>query len=364
MTLTKQGVDSNKALDNRLLYQDEEVRCTQEHSFTPEIIEFLDSTTWGTEDTLYEHKKTQERIDALIDPVLIVMRIHGELAGMVVIERRWVYNVSFSCKAYYFRYLATKVNFRNRRIVGVMGRRLIDMLREAEQDKSVYYAFVEASNHRSMNYLKRIGYRPTARMKTIGFSRFFPRRDVRMAKVVKQERPKIIELLKGQFSNFRLVHFNHILQDTDYFVLREGEEIIAGVQPHRASWVIKNIPGKIGPQVLRIMPYIPVLRKLLNPKNFQFLALEGCFYQMGREKDLLKLWESVLHHHGLKSALIWLDSSDPLCQYLGAKARLGLLNVFARQAETQLMTVPENLSVEDATSFNQGPYYTTGFDFV
>ncbi|NND06684.1 MAG: hypothetical protein HKN87_09920, partial [Saprospiraceae bacterium] len=220
--MTKQSVDNNRALDNKILYEDEEVTCTQEHFFTPEIIDFLDGTTWGTEDTLYEHKKTQERIDALMDPVLIIMRIHGSLAGMVVIERRWVHNGSFSCKAYYFRYLATKVTFRNRRLVGVVGRKLINMLREAETDKSVYYAFVEESNHRSMNYLQRIGYQSTARVKTVGFSRYFPKSDPRMVKVSQQSRVEIINLLEEQFCDFRLVHFNHILQDTEYFVLREG----------------------------------------------------------------------------------------------------------------------------------------------
>ena len=78
----------------------------------------------------------------------------------------------------------------------------------------------------------------------------------------------------------------------------------------------------------------------------------------------MKLWESVLNHFRLKSSLIWLDSEDPLTKYLNNHARLGLLNVFAKRAETQLMTLPENLSSSEAEALKHGPFYTTGFDFV
>ncbi len=358
------NLQQNSALEKQLLYQDDEVICTQEYAFTKEIIEFLDSTTWGTEDTLYEHKKTQERIDALMDPVLIVMRIHGVLAGMVVIERRWVDNENFACKAYYFRYLATKVNFRNRRQVGVVGRKLINLLREAEQEKSLFYAFVENSNHRSMNYLRKIGYQPTAHIRTVGFSRLFPRKDSRMRVLTQADRSAILSLLDTEYESFKLVHFNHVLQDSPYFVLKEGDQIIAGVQAHPAAWVIKSIPGKIIPILMRMMAYIPIFRKLLNPDNFQFLAFEGCFTAPGRERELLRLWESVLHYYHLKSALIWLDQSDPLFVQLSGSGRLGILNLFAKRAAIQLMSVPENLTLEEQESFGKGPFYTTGFDFV
>lgn len=360
----RSDVDSNRALQKRLLHEDGEVTLTQEFEFTPEIIDFLDSVTWGTEDTLYEHKRTQERIDSMYDPVLIVLRVGDQLAGMVVIERRLVHNVSFDCKAFYFRYLATKVNFRNRRYVGVFGRKLITKLRDAEKDKSFYYAYVESTNHRSMNYLKKIGYKEISTIRTMGFSRFFPRIDKRMRILDMDKKEEVIRLLKTYYRNHRLVHFNHIIQGTPYFALYEDDEIIAGVQPHPATWVVRNIPLRGGKILIRLLPYIPMIRSLFNPHKFQFIAFEGFYVKKGREEVLPKLFESVLAHFKLKSAMMWFDQVDPLYDKLVAMGKMGLLHHFARSAETRLMGMPENLTPEEKEIVVHGPYYTAGFDFV
>ncbi|MCB0685554.1 MAG: hypothetical protein KDC53_03485 [Saprospiraceae bacterium] len=349
---------------SKVLFQEGDLTISREHEFTAEIIKFLDDTTWGTTDTLYEHKKTEERVAQLQDPVLATIRIDGELGSMVVIERRKLLVGGREIKGYFFRYLVNQLPFRKRRLFGVYSQKVMELIVADELDEALFYASVEAKNHRSQNFLRRLGYLEQATVSTLGYSRFFPRRDPRMERVGSDEKEQVLQLLKKRYSQHALVHFSYIFQNDDYFVLKENGEIIAGCQAHPATWVVKNIPGKLGGLFLRWVPYIPFVRSVFNPNNFKFLTFEGIYVKEGRERDLVKLFESILHHFPLKACLIWLDIKDPLYEKLVNIGRHGLMKNFVDNASIKILAIPEKASEFTMEYLQSNPVYMSTFDFI
>ncbi|MCB0669582.1 MAG: hypothetical protein KDC80_27345, partial [Saprospiraceae bacterium] len=55
------GTSAHESQSAKILFKEDDLTICREYEFTPEIVKFLDDTTWGTTDTLYEHKKTDER---------------------------------------------------------------------------------------------------------------------------------------------------------------------------------------------------------------------------------------------------------------------------------------------------------------
>ncbi len=346
------------------LYREGEVTLTRVSGFSTEVVELLDSTTWGTADTLYEHKKTDERIKDLTDPIPIELRVGDKLAALVVLDGRPVINKGFICNSYFFRYLASDVNFRGRKIVGKFGRICMDTIRDGEQGKAIYFNSVEAKNYRSFNFVRKVGYEPIARIKTSGFSRFFTSSDKRVNRLPVERQGEMTDLLKQMYSGHSLVHFSNIYKNDGYFVFEEDGEIIAGVQAHPATWVVKKLGSKREQVLLKVVPHIPVLRKVFNPRKFEFLAFEGIYYQEGRERVLLRLFESVLHHYKRHSALFWLDENCPYYQNILEHGRLGILQNFVKGSDTWFMASSRNLSAEEEEMVTSGPAYVSAFDFI
>ncbi len=356
-------LQGNAHLQKKVLLSEEPVEIVREHFFSPEIIRFLERTTLGTEETLYRNEAIQERVTQIEDPVIAILSVHGEMAAMVVIERRRVINNGFECKAYYFRYLASDVTFRNRRYVGKYGRKLMQLIVEAEKDKAVFYSYVESKNFRSINFQKKIGFEERSKIRALGFSRFRPtlHKGVRFAKP--EDRDAIVEQVKHHHSDYALLHFSHLLKDDNYLILEENGEIVAGLQIHEAAWVVERIPDKLGSLALKVLPYVPFLRKLINPKHFQFLTFEGSFYRRDQPDQIIHLIESALAIKGLHSAIFWLDSEVALYKEL-QNYQLGLLNYFVRSTEADCLLISKNISSEERDKIYSGPIYLSTFDFI
>ena len=83
--------------------------------------------------------------------------------------------------------------------------------------------------------------------------------------------------------------------------------------------------GKI---ILNVVPMIPLLNRLFNPKKFEFLIFEGLFFKSGKEHRLHELFESLLVTEKLYSALFWMDKKCPVYNSLNKYGKLGLAHHF------------------------------------
>ena len=354
----------SKVVKSEEIYRDDQFNLQRADGFSSEVVEFLDSTTWGTEDTLYEHKATDERIRDLHDPIPILACIEDRLLALVVLDRRQVASNGFSCISYFFRYLASNAGFRERAIVGKAGQKAMDIVRRDEQDKAIYFASIESRNRRSYNFVKGVGYSEIGSVHTFGFSRFFPRSSKYIFQAKSDLDKANVQTILGQhYQSHSLVHFANLFKNEGCFYLKKDGEIKAILQAHMALWVIKKMKGKMGKVLMKYVPHIPLINKMFNPRKFEFLAFEALYYQ-DSIKDLYRLMEGVLAIYGLKSAMFWLDQRDPLYQEFMSMGKLGLLHKFVSDSSAYVMASFRNLTHEEEQQVRETPIYMSGFDCI
>ena len=77
---------------------------------------------------------------------------------------------------------------------------------------------------------------------------------------------------------------------------------------------------------MNLVPHIPIINKLFNPKKFEFLAFEGIYCKKGYEDTLHELFNGLLAKNGLKSALMWFGDNSDMYEQLNSYGKLGFLN--------------------------------------
>ena len=163
------------------------------------------------------------------------------------------------------------------------------------------------------------------------------------------------------YQDYTLVQFDRVYYDQNYFVLKEQGEIIAGIQANPVRWQIIEMPGLRGQLVMRLLLRLALLRRLFNPRDHQFVALEAAYVRPGREEALFPLMESVLAHFGLTSALWVQDINSPFYPIM-TSGKLGLLNAMQKSIRTHAMVKPIGMKENQIKLHPQQPTYVSGFD--
>ena len=92
------------------------------------------------------------------------------------------------------------------------------------------------------------------------------------------------------------------------------------------TWEISRLPGKFGGLFVKALPYLPILRKLVNVKNHQFLVPEAVCLMDESPKVLETFFSGVLHMEKRQMMLWWNDERDPLYLKLKAQMNWGIMH--------------------------------------
>ena len=77
--------------------------------------------------------------------------------------------------------------------------------------------------------------------------------------------------------------------------------------------------------MIRLLPKIPIIRRLFDPKSFDFVAVEGLFTVPGFESRIADMLETTCHYMGVNKAMIWSDPNSDLHTQLN-HSNLGILS--------------------------------------
>ena len=171
-------------------------------------------------------------------------------------------------------------------------------------------------------------------------------------------------LLKKQYDQHALVQFNSIFLHDNYFVIRENKEIVAGCQFHHVHWVINSMPGFSGKIIMNVVPRVPLLNKLFNPRCFKFLAFEGIYFKPGYENKLMELFEGLLAREKLKSAMFWMGENCPLRKKILDHGKMGLLHSFIKDSDAFIMASFHGLQENEIASLKSRPLFASAFDYM
>jgi hypothetical protein len=240
---------------------------------------------------------------------------------------------------------------------------LLDLEDVFEGDKHIMYAFVESMNERSKNIVQQAGYEYIRSFLTIAFSRFSPVSDPLVTLLSSSERSKMELLLKDYYKEYSFFSSEYSFFGDKYYVLKEGEEIIAGVSAIPSVYKVYDVPGIWGWVIMKVLPKTPYFRRLFRPGEFRYLVFDAIYCQKGREHLLGKLFESACAAEGFHTGLTWLDDHSQLYDKLRTVVRMGALNRMLNAKPGLVYTRFINLSEKEKENFYNAPAYISGFDF-
>lgn len=352
-------------MEKHLLLQDGDYAIWRHRGIPADALSFLDSIAWGNDGAVYEHKNTEAHIRLMHHPTLIAIHENAKMQGTAVFCNTPVSAGDKQYNCYYIRYFAASKEIKGKGVMKKYAVKVMEAIRDNEKEKTVFFACVEKGNSASYKTVQHAGYNNIGVIKTNGFSRFFPKA-IKNIEQVKTDaiRNEVMSLLKKQYEQHALVQFNSIFLHDDYFILRENGEIVAGCQFHRVHWVINKMPGFMGKIIMNVVPLIPLLNKLFNPKKFEFLAFEGIYYKPGYENRLMELFEGLLAKEKLKSAMYWMGESCPLRKRILENSKPGLLHSFIKNSDAFIMASFHDLNETEITELKSRPLFASAFDYI
>jgi hypothetical protein len=240
---------------------------------------------------------------------------------------------------------------------------LLDLKDVFEGDKHIMFAFVESMNERSKNLVHQAGYEYIRSFLTVAFSRFSPKPDHHVVKLRDEEKGKMESLLLDYYKDYSFFSTEYSFFGDRYYVLKEGDEIIAGVSAIPSVYKVYDVPGIWGWVMMSVLPKMPYFRRLFRPGEFRYLVFDAIYCKKGREKILANLFESACAAEGFHTGLTWLDDRSTLYDNIRMGVKMGALNRMLNAKPGLVYARFINLSETDKELFYSAPSYISGFDF-
>jgi len=240
---------------------------------------------------------------------------------------------------------------------------LLDLNNVFEGDKHIMYAFVESMNERSKNIVHQAGYEYIRSFLTVTFSRFSPKADKRVFKLRDDEKNVMESVLWEFYKEYSFFSTDYSFFGDKYYVLKEGDEIIAGVSAIPSVYKVYDVPGIWGWVMMKVLPKAPYFRRLFHPGEFRFLVFDAIYCKEGKESLLGNLFESACASEGFNTALMWLDDRSQLYDKMRTIVRMGALNRMMNAKPGLVYSRFINMSEKEMEYFYNAPAYISGFDF-
>ena len=322
---------------------------------TEEIISLLESVTLGTDGAHYRHLDTRERISEADNPLFLSMERHTKVLGNITFCRRE--------KNWYIRYFAFDSTMQAQGTTksksnGILKKELNNFfdhqLKSGEVDS--FYAYIDPRNVKSLWMSENFGFKTIGNIATQTYSSV---KKPKEARVQMDDQPSQIPTeIEAHFSSQEF-YFNDQLKKGKHFSIHdENGALIAFAKTTSAHWEIKRLPGKFGGTLVKILPYIPFVNRLIKPKNHSFLVPEAVFIKDDNPQLLSELFNGILAHTNERVIIWWIDEQDELYSSVQSKINWGLLNKII--GVNQVNLVERTLREPRSTKVN----YTSGFDFI
>ena len=293
---------------------------------TSELVQLLEQTTLGTNGAMYRHLDVPERIYQTDAPLSFSLRRNEYLLA----------NITF-CKrdfGLYLRYFAFDKRFQSagkarqtmhksalkQEIEGVFQR----VTSENPGSLDMCYAYIDARNARSKWMSEQFGFQTKAKLASQSFSRRYPKKSGRISKEIPTD--EHLSLIKSNYGHYT-AYFDHYLKQGEVHCLRSSDGTLMTLAKFtNVTWEISRLPGSWGGIFVKALPFIPVLRKMVQVKKHQFLVPEAVCVAGKDPKLLTEFLEGVLHMEERHTMLWWMDERDELYVQVKEQVNWGILH--------------------------------------
>lgn len=329
-------------------------------SHTQGIVDLLEATTLGTNGAKYKHLDTAERIKEADAPLFLSMERNDKVLGNITFCQRG--------RNWYIRYFAfqsflqgsdskSKHPKGNSTLKHELGKFFDEALNLSDSVDSMY-AYIDPKNDRSKWMSENFGFHKMGELATQSFSRIYPKKSARLSKI--DDWNEIASIVRAFYGNNHYYFETHCSKPPFYVLKNEINEIVALARTVTVHWEIVRMPGKMGGLLTKMIPYIPFLRKLIQPKNHTFLVPEIVWTKNNDAKLLIELFEGILADQGLNLILWWTDTRNPLYKNVQSNVKWGLLHKLIGVAPVDVV----QLRSKSYNHRSKEPIFVTAYDMV
>jgi len=226
------------------------------------------------------------------------------------------------------------------------------------------YGIVEKRNIRSQQFAGIVGLETVREFCTLAFSRIILKTHKDIFRITENEKPGVISELTSFYRTHTFFSTDYIFFNNNYFVCKDGKEIVAGLQANPETWRIVEVPGFNGWLLLKVLPYVPGISSFYNPEAFRFIAIEGLFYKEGYEDRIMPLIETAMAMHKAHFALTWMDTGSPVFIRLQEFSRFGVFSRFISRIPADIKIKFIGCSDDEKKVYYNNPVYLSCFDMT
>ena len=350
-----------------------------------ELVTHLKSTILGTPGRIrYKLTSIENKLAHMTELYFVLLRRKDKLLGSIGFHKRITYFGDSNNKSWYIRYLSIHAPFRARRQEKENFRdqeRGSSIIRDAtspymkdpgllltdnydKTEKSLVYGYIETLNFRSLNFSEQVGYETIRKLETLIFTRFKLLAGIKAERIESSKVEDFKIVLKEFYKDHSFFTTDNMFFNGNYFVHLENGEIQAGIQVHPEAWKVIEMSGRINTALIKMLPVLPYVRRIFNPKDFRFLAIEGIYFKEGKEALIEPLIESVCKHFHTHFGLFWLDPKSDLYILLDKVIDFGIIGRSFDRAEANVRVRFNNYSEEEKRAFYENPTYMSAYDSV
>lgn len=329
---------------------------------TKEVVELLQRTQLGTNGAQYRHLDTQKRVTELVNPLFLFIQRHDKVLGNITFCRR---PMPEGETTFYIRYFAfdskwsssgksTSKSKENTILKKGLNTFFSDAFAGKHGEKpELFYAYIEPRNERSLWMAESFDFKVLAEINTFSFSRFFPKRSRGVRQLENQELLEYENLLNQTYGEYNLYFPHHTIKDKPIYGYFENGILIAACKAHIVNWEIIRLPGKVGSVMTKVIPFIPLLNRLVRPKSHRFVVIEGLVAPKAKQIQITALLESILADTQTNLMLFWYDSKDEYVNQLISTQSRGFSKYLLRNQRVKLVGKQQSNQESDMTN----PFY-------
>ncbi|WP_146239211.1 hypothetical protein [Putridiphycobacter roseus] len=339
------------------------------------ILDLLVNTKIGTNGAQYTHLHTPLKIGLLHQPhFFTIYRKEKAIVNFTICERPF-YVQERLIDTFYVRYFAFDKNFQTQSKANKKGKpspfqqyfsKLLStsnlQVAAPAYGPSLYWAIIDPENIRSLQVAERYQFESIAKIKTWAFSRIYLKKDKKVTRILAHEHDEVWACIQNFYRSYSGLSKVHLFEANHYFVYREDGKIVAGIQANPVAWKIHSLPGKNGKKLVKILPYLPFISRLMHPNKFNFLATEGIFWLPNHADKVKKLLQGVLALQQCHTMMLWTDAKDERLNKQIAVCKPGLLQKFKADQEVDLWMKFNHISPDLKSSIKNALQYISGFD--